>query len=79
MGKERRIWPLAPAWSKIVGLAYQHGEAFYGFQGLRAWKSKFAPVWEARYLACPGGLWIPGTVANVTSLVSGGVKGLFTP
>ena len=31
------------------------GEHFYNFQGLRQYKEKFDPVWEPRYLACPGG------------------------
>ena len=55
---------------------YQHGENFYNFQGLRRYKEKFDPVWEPRYLASPGGLALPRILANVTALISGGLKGV---
>ena len=41
------------AWRTLV---YERGESLYNFQGLRAFKDKFHPVWEPRYLAWPGGL-----------------------
>ena len=65
--------PLAPHWQRVARLLYAHGEHFYNFQGLRAFKDKFDPVWEPRYLACPGGvapLWV---LADVASLIGGGV------
>jgi lysylphosphatidylglycerol synthetase-like protein (DUF2156 family) len=37
-------------------LLFRHGEHFYNFQGLRAFKDKFDPIWEPRYLASLGGL-----------------------
>ena len=54
------------------------GEHFYNFEGLREYKDKFDPVWEPRYVACPGGLRIPQILANIATLISGGVKGIFT-
>ena len=69
---------LAPRWHKLGGLLYRHGEHFYNFRGLRAYKEKFDPVWEPRYLATPAGLALPRVLANVTSLISGGIAGLFT-
>lgn len=66
----------APLWSRMGALAYAHGEAFYHFQGLRRYKEKFSPVWEPRYLAVPSTLSLPGSLANVTLLVSGGLGGL---
>ena len=68
---------LAPRWHKLGGLVYRHGEHFYNFRGLRAYKEKFDPVWEPRYLATPAGLTLPRVLANVTSLISGGITGLF--
>ncbi len=66
--------PLAP-WRRRVGaLVYQHGERFYHFQGLRAFKEKYRPTWLPRYLASPGGLALPVVLANVTSLISRGPK-----
>src|SRR5438874_10645888 len=38
---------------------YEHGEAFYNFQGLRAFKQKFDPIWEPRYWRIPEGLPCP--------------------
>ena len=35
--------------------------AVYNFQGLRAYKEKFDPVWEPRYLAYPGGFACPAS------------------
>jgi phosphatidylglycerol lysyltransferase len=66
----------APLWSRLGGLLFRHGENFYNFQGLRRYKEKFEPVWEPRYLASPGGLTLPRVLANVGTLISGGVKGV---
>lgn len=66
---------LAPLWSKAASFLYQHGERFYNFQGLRHYKEKFDPVWEPRYLAAQGGMAMPRVLANVTALISGGLKG----
>jgi phosphatidylglycerol lysyltransferase len=73
-GLERR--PLAPLWTRVGGLLYEHGEHFYNFQGLRAYKEKFDPEWHPRYLACPGGLALPRVISNVVALVSGGLRGV---
>src|SRR6185295_14308514 len=67
---------IAPLWSRLVTLVFRHGEHFYNFQGLRSYKDKFEPVWEPRYLACPGGLALPRVLADVASLVSGGYRGV---
>ena len=49
---------------------------FYNFQGLRAYKEKFDPQWRAKYLAAPGGLSLPRTLADIGALISGGLKGI---
>jgi phosphatidylglycerol lysyltransferase len=49
-------------------------EAFYNFQGLRAYKQKFDPEWEPRYLAYPGGLRLSRILADVAALVAGGYR-----
>ena len=72
-GLERRA--LAPAWSRMGALVYAHGEHFYNFRGLRQYKEKFDPVWSPRYLASGGGLSVATTLLDVTSLVSGGLRG----
>ncbi|HKG95807.1 MAG TPA: bifunctional lysylphosphatidylglycerol flippase/synthetase MprF [Gemmatimonadaceae bacterium] len=67
---------LAPLWGRVGGLLYRHGEHFYNFRGLRQYKEKFDPEWEPRYLAAPGGLALPRVLANITTLVSGGIAGV---
>lgn len=69
--------PHAPLWNRLGALIYRHGEHFYNFQGLREYKEKFNPVWEPRYLALPGGIILPQVLANIATLVSGGVRGVF--
>jgi len=69
---------LAPFWNKLGNLLYSHGEHFYNFQGVRNYKEKFHPRWEGRYLASPGGLTLPRVFTNVTSLISGGIRGVLT-
>jgi phosphatidylglycerol lysyltransferase len=67
----------APRWQKVGAFVYEHGEALYGFQGLRAFKEKFGPEWEPRYLACPGGLALPRILADVSALIAGGYRRIF--
>jgi phosphatidylglycerol lysyltransferase len=66
----------APLWTRAGALLFAHGDSFYHFKGLRSYKEKFAPTWEPRYLAVPSTLSLPGTLANVTFLISGGMAGI---
>ena len=66
--------PAAPLWNRLGSFVYAHGETFYNFQGLRAYKDKFHPSWEPRYLAYPGGLTLPRTLADVAALIAGGYR-----
>ncbi len=70
--------PLAPIWNRAGGLIFRHGEHFYNFQGLRAYKEKFDPVWSPRYLASPGGLILPRIFLDLATLISGSVGKLMT-
>jgi phosphatidylglycerol lysyltransferase len=67
---------LAPTWTRLGGLLYSYGGTLYNFQGLRRFKDKFDPVWESKYLACPGGTVPPRVLANINTLVSGGMRGV---
>jgi phosphatidylglycerol lysyltransferase len=67
---------LAPLWARAGAWLYRHGEHFYNYQGVRRYKEKFDPVWEPRYLASPGGLARPRILANVATLISGGITGI---
>ena len=68
---------LAPLWNRLGAFVFQHGENFYNFQGLRQYKEKFIPEWRPKYLASPGGLALAQILANLATLTSGGVKGIF--
>lgn len=69
--------PLPNTWSRVSRLIYGHGEVFYNFEGLRAYKEKFRPVWEPRYLAYPGGLALPLVLADIAALSAGGYLRIF--
>lgn len=66
---------LAPLWNRLGAFVFRHGEHFYNFQGLRHYKEKFAPEWEPRYLASPGGFALPRILTNIATLISDGRKG----
>ena len=67
---------LAPLWNRFGALVFGRGERFYNFQGLKRYKDKFDPEWEPRYMAVPGGIALPMILANVASLISGGLTGV---
>jgi phosphatidylglycerol lysyltransferase len=68
---------VASLWNRMGAFLYEHGEAIYNFQGLRAYKEKFNPTWEPHYLAYPGGLRLPRIMADVSALVAGGYREIF--
>lgn len=67
---------LATNWHRLGRLLFTHGEHFYNFKGLRAFKEKFDPVWEPRYLASPGGIAPLIVLTDIAALISGGLKGV---
>jgi phosphatidylglycerol lysyltransferase len=68
---------IGPLWRPVARYVYEHGESFYNFQGVRAFKEKFDPVWEPRYLAYPGGLAVARVLADVSALIAGGYRRIF--
>ena len=67
---------IAPVWTRLGNWLFERGETWYNFQGLRAYKEKFHPAWEPRYLAYPGGLALPRITADVSALIARGYRGL---
>jgi phosphatidylglycerol lysyltransferase len=63
--------------SRIGAFLFEHANAVYGFEGLRAYKDKFHPVWEPLYLAAPNARALPGALADVGILTSGGLTQMF--
>jgi phosphatidylglycerol lysyltransferase len=68
--------PLAPVLSRVGALIFERGEEVYNFQGVRAYKGKYDPVWRPRYIAAPHKWAIPLILADMGLLTSGGVSGL---
>ena len=63
--------------NEVGAFLYEHGEAVYRFQGLRAFKEKFNPTWEPRFLAYQGALSLPRTLADLSALIAGGYGRFF--
>jgi len=66
----------ATLWQRLGALLFLYGEKVYNFQGVRSFKEKFDPVWEPRYLASSGGVALPRILANLSVLISGGLRGV---
>lgn len=67
----------ASRWIRLGAALYRRGERVYRFRGLRAFKDKFHPHWEARYLAYPGGYRLPRVLTDVSALIAGGYRQIF--
>ncbi len=70
--------PLAPLWNKVGATLFKHGEHFYNFEGLYAYKAKFSPQWHPRYLAAPAGLSVPFILMQIARIISGGWQCIFS-
>jgi phosphatidylglycerol lysyltransferase len=68
---------LAPLFARIGALVFAEGGALYGFEGLRAYKAKFAHIWRPLYIAGRPGTIMPLALLDVALLTSGGWRGLF--
>ncbi|WP_117190652.1 phosphatidylglycerol lysyltransferase domain-containing protein [Rhizobium terrae] len=66
----------APLWNHVGERIFMHGERFYNFRGVLAFKEKFDPEWHPRYLAVAGGGMPVVSILDVTMLIGGGLKGL---
>ncbi|MBH0237629.1 bifunctional lysylphosphatidylglycerol flippase/synthetase MprF [Methylobrevis albus] len=62
---------LAARWSRLGALLYRRGGDLYHFEGLRAFKAKFGPVWTPHYLVCPAGFDQAQALIDVGRLING--------
>jgi phosphatidylglycerol lysyltransferase len=65
---------LAPKWHRLARVIWSFGRRFYNFQGLRAFKEKFDPAWEPRYLAASGWFGPYLALIDIAALIGGGVR-----
>jgi phosphatidylglycerol lysyltransferase len=63
--------PHAPALETAIEVVTSHLERFYHFQGLHAYKAKFRPVWEPRYLIYPSAQALPEVLLALVRADSG--------
>jgi phosphatidylglycerol lysyltransferase len=56
---------------RAANLLFQHGETWYNFQGLRAYKEKFEPEWAPRYMAYQNAWEWPVAIAHLSALIAG--------
>ena len=70
--------PAASLWNRLGAFLYRHGESVYHFQGLRAYKEKFDPGLGAALSRVPGGMRLPRILADVSALVAGGYRRIFS-
>lgn len=63
---------LAPAFARVGAFVFEEGEGLYGFQGLRAYKAKFAPDWRPVFMAAGPGASMPRALLDVGVLTGGG-------
>ena len=66
--------PYARVNERLAALAFQYGNRFYNYQGVRKYKDKFKPEWTGSYLAYPRGVRVPGLLIDIAALVSGGYR-----
>lgn len=60
-----------PAVEKALHYVYERSNQFYNFQGLHAFKEKFHPTWELRYLVFPSYAILPNVVTTLAQVSSG--------
>jgi phosphatidylglycerol lysyltransferase len=63
--------PDDPRAERALHFLYEHVDQFYNFKGLHAFKDKFDPRWEPRYLAYPSASSLPGLALALIRADSG--------
>jgi phosphatidylglycerol lysyltransferase len=65
VGEYRR----SPIPERLARLAFEHGERIYNYRGLHAFKDKFRPTWEPRFMAYQRPWDWASAVLSATSLI----------
>jgi phosphatidylglycerol lysyltransferase len=67
----------ARAGERVARLAYEYGNRFYNYKGLRSFKDKFKPEWHSAYLAYPVLTPLPMLLIDSAALIAGGYRRIF--
>jgi phosphatidylglycerol lysyltransferase len=70
---------LSPTWRRVTPMLFRFGDHMREFEALRAFKSRFAPVYEPRFLAGTAGFALPHILLDVTALIEDGPMDLPEP
>jgi len=62
---------------RLARLAYEYGNRFYNYKGLRSFKDKYHPEWRSSYLAYPAGTPVSRVLADTAALIAGGYWRIF--
>jgi len=62
---------------KVARLAFDFGNRFYNYKGLRSYKEKFHPQWRSTYLAYPILTPLPSLLMDIAALIAGGYRRIF--
>lgn len=62
---------------KVARLAYEYGNRFYNYKGVRSFKEKFHPEWRSVYLAYPVFTPLPMLLIDSAALIAGGYRQIF--
>lgn len=69
--------PKASLWERLCAFVYERGNRYYNFKGLRAFKEKFDPEWDARYLVVTDRASAALSAAAAAILIAGGIGRVF--
>lgn len=64
----------ARAGEKVMRLAFEYGNRFYNYKGLRSFKEKFHPKWRSTYFAYPVLTALPALLIDSAALIAGGYR-----
>jgi phosphatidylglycerol lysyltransferase len=73
VGKTRYARPS----EKLARLAFEFGNRFYNYKGLRSFKEKFHPEWRSTYLAYPILTPLLMLLVDTAALIAGGYRRIF--
>lgn len=71
--------PWANTAEQLARLAFEHGNRFFNYRGLRAFKDKWNPEWQSRYLAYPPQASLSRIQLDIIALVAGGYRRILGP